>query len=455
MRKPVRKLSVFGGLAGLLLSTLYLGTAEASHVGCGTVITADTTLDSDIGPCSGNGIIIGADNITLNLNGHEVLGNSDEGAAGEFAGIRLPFRTGVTVIGSRGRVATGRVTGFEAGVVVNGGSGNTIGNLVIQDNVGPKGFEVLGGTPFAELGDGIAIFNSARNRVTNNVIARNGHYDGIAVLGIGSDSNVIQRNLIEDSVGIAENRTLSGVGVIVNTFLDLEDIQRGESVYDNRVIGNTIRRNNGSGVSNISNVNGRVVGNHIEDNGSPYYKSFDAYLQEYPAHGIGIRAGQEARQNTQMYVADNTVVHNGLDGIIVQSDENRVQSNEVIDNGIFGIELFTAERNLIAENATSGNIYWDLLDQSGYEDGNYDCDENRWIGNTWGPVTPELAAFGIDYMYFPDCTATGGSGPNPPSSAADASAAAAAATAAESPLSPFLESDEGAPVPMRGRPAGN
>ena len=39
-------------------------TALADPVECGTVITADATLDHDL-HCSGNGVSIGADNVTL------------------------------------------------------------------------------------------------------------------------------------------------------------------------------------------------------------------------------------------------------------------------------------------------------------------------------------------------------------------------------------------------------
>ena len=48
--------------------------AFAQTVQCGDTITKSITLTSDIGPCSGNGLIIGADNINLNCNGHTITG---------------------------------------------------------------------------------------------------------------------------------------------------------------------------------------------------------------------------------------------------------------------------------------------------------------------------------------------------------------------------------------------
>ena len=51
------------------LLALSAGQAVASHVQCGDVITQDTTLDSDLIDCPGDGLVIVADNITLDLNG--------------------------------------------------------------------------------------------------------------------------------------------------------------------------------------------------------------------------------------------------------------------------------------------------------------------------------------------------------------------------------------------------
>src|SRR5215475_13375349 len=51
------------------------GVAQASALHCGEVITADTRLSSDLVNCLDNGLVIGADNITLDLNGHVIAGD--------------------------------------------------------------------------------------------------------------------------------------------------------------------------------------------------------------------------------------------------------------------------------------------------------------------------------------------------------------------------------------------
>ena len=50
------------------------GVAHAAHVGCGQVITTNTTLDSNVGPCPGNGIINRAEIVNHNLNWYSLIG---------------------------------------------------------------------------------------------------------------------------------------------------------------------------------------------------------------------------------------------------------------------------------------------------------------------------------------------------------------------------------------------
>ena len=69
-------LGAFVAVAATGATALGGGSAPAaSELSCGDTITADTTLTSDLVDCPSNGIVIGADDITLDLNGHTVAGN--------------------------------------------------------------------------------------------------------------------------------------------------------------------------------------------------------------------------------------------------------------------------------------------------------------------------------------------------------------------------------------------
>jgi parallel beta-helix repeat protein len=54
------------------------GRAFGPQPSCGDTITADTKLHSDLVNCPNNGLVIGADNVTLDLNGHVIDGDDAE-----------------------------------------------------------------------------------------------------------------------------------------------------------------------------------------------------------------------------------------------------------------------------------------------------------------------------------------------------------------------------------------
>ena len=63
------------------LPTLSAPVARATDDLCGATILADLTLDHDL-TCVGNGLIVGADGISLKLNGHTITGSVPPSAAG-------------------------------------------------------------------------------------------------------------------------------------------------------------------------------------------------------------------------------------------------------------------------------------------------------------------------------------------------------------------------------------
>ena len=454
MKKSVTKrgrraIGVGVGLSLLAFAAPLAGTASATHIGCGTTITASTTLHSDIGPCSGDGIIIGANNITLNLNGHEIFGTPGPGD-GNQAGIRLPFRSGVTITSGRGPQPTGAVRDFDAGVFINGGSKNNVGNLIVRDNVGPLTSESL-------LGDGIILFHSAMNRIINNTVLRNGYFDGIGVLGLGSNDNIIRGNTVEENMGISEEESpelspdqnvphyinAPGHGIIVSHFLD-QPLFTDEAIYHNHIQNNVVRQNDGSGISTVANLQAAITGNVVEDNAPQYYGNFFRLYDPYPPSsvvGIGVTTGGGLglqAMPTNVLVKNNVVNRNGLVGIHIHAMGNRIATNQVFDNGAFGINTYSGSNSFL-NNRTSGNLFADLIDQNDIDPGG--CDNNRWWGNTWGELQPLGAEFGLTTAYYPDCTAAGGSGPNPPAG----DAASASIVSAESPALPTALSDQTAP----------
>src|SRR5438552_12880 len=94
VRSAVRRTLGIAGPAALVslwLIGLAAGPAQAV-IACGKTIKHDTTLGADLTGCSGDGLTIGKDGVTLNLNGHTVSGTG-------AVGIRLDGHQHVTVDG--------------------------------------------------------------------------------------------------------------------------------------------------------------------------------------------------------------------------------------------------------------------------------------------------------------------------------------------------------------------
>ena len=334
-----------------------------SASGCGQVMTRNTVLKDDLGPCEGTGIVVGAGGITLNLDGHKVHGfPGPSGPAGSAAGIRIEDRTGVTV-------KNGTVADFDAGVYVLDGGSHTLTNLTARDNIGPD--DVFN----SEFGDGILVYGSTDNTIARNLILHNGVFDGIGIYGPGADDNVIEGNVVADNQGPTDGGA-SGQGIIVNASTASGPVPT--ILSRTRVAGNVVRDNGSAGIANINHIAGHIVGNIVEGNGRT----------NSVGNGIGVQVGPRwTRTDPMLTVVEGNEVHgNAEDGIQVRRDANG---------------------NQIRNNNAAGNAQ-----RAGFDlrDLNAACGTNTWTGNTWGAAG-----------FTPACTGTGGSPAVTSTSAAAAS----------------------------------
>lgn len=95
-QRPARRLLAAAfALAGWGVLTLGVGPALAISPSCGATITASTKLRADLINCPGDGLVIGADNITLNLRGHTIDGDAVSG--GDDVGVRVDGHHGTVI----------------------------------------------------------------------------------------------------------------------------------------------------------------------------------------------------------------------------------------------------------------------------------------------------------------------------------------------------------------------
>lgn len=358
-RHAVRRVVAVAGMLATVAAVTVATEASAAHIACGTTITQDTVLHSDIGPCAGGGIVIGADNITLDLGGHRVFGTPDT-----FDGIGVwVFRhTGVTV-------TNGTVSGFDIGVAIEGGGRNTVSRVVAEDNYGLSGR--------SRGGDGIAILSSSNNRVLESRAIDNGPFSGIGIYSrIDNDhprstTGISSGNLIAFNEVLDNARSRSGVP----SATDNDGIRMENDGRNNRIIGNVIR---GSGLDGIAvfadNFGHEIRGNVVSGSG---------FFRTTARRGSGIIVFNRSQR---IVIDGNTVTGNADNGIVIR--------------GPIGANVPGATRNTVRGNTATGNsalpaipspVFGPTFDLT---DGNPACDANKWLGNTYGTASQACVTVG-------------------------------------------------------------
>lgn len=152
-------------LAGVALSAASMSVNAEE---CGLVVTQDTTLTADVSSCQGDGIIIAADGVTLDLNGHTVSGFRTERSSGILAdGV-----SNVTIV-------NGIVQSFEKGIRVQNANDVLVSGM--QSNVNRQ--------------SGIFVYNSGSvvlvaNKMTSNTTSGIDTLDSdVRLIGNRAESN--------------------------------------------------------------------------------------------------------------------------------------------------------------------------------------------------------------------------------------------------------------------------
>lgn len=341
VKRVLRAIGVLTPLASLTV----VGTAYAHHgpaavtdpvTACGQIVTANLTLTHNVGPCVGHGLVVAASNVTINLNGFTITGDGPATEGAGDAGILLDGVSNVVVTSSA--TAKGTVRLFNAGVVIDGGSGNTVQNLAVVSN------QALGkdGTYLTDLGEGIQVTNSDSNVIRANDIKENTGYAGITLLG-DSDSNKIGNDGVagngNDANHVENNDEADSIFAKQTSGIRLELLSATVCPNDNVIDGNKVELNGNDGVQMFNCATGNVViNNTIEDNGRDGVHLFPGANNNH----IGVTAGGVAGANT---IKENGTETLG-DGINVGGSNNKVKNNTVQNNEEDGISLGFCRQNL-------------------------------------------------------------------------------------------------------------
>ena len=354
---PATFVSVAVILALAVVGVVVLGGGKAAavqQVTCGDTITTDTTLHHNLVNCPNNGIIIGADNITLDLNYHTVDGDGrlTPGCNPETQfcdeGVVNLRHDGVTVAhgsvrefafgADAGRVRHVRFLGISTsrnlffGMAIFGSARSVIRNGSSSRNIPPEG-------------DGIGVFGCKHIRVVHNKIR---HNPGPGIHVADSNENLIKRNVFSrnspgillgadrfeaDRNEIRRNRVRRGGGIFVgpgsrNVIARNRVSRASESIRVEKGRGNLVIRNvvvgaRGAGIRlgiqrpSIGGANNVVSRNQVKRSGD------DGFLvNKKDQHSL-------LKRNVAVGAAD--------DGFDVRSRTAKLTGNRAVRNRDFGI----------------------------------------------------------------------------------------------------------------------
>ena len=278
-----------------VIASLTLLSHCAFAIQCGDTVSGTVTLAADMVCNNINGLNVGADNTTINLNGHTIscIGPGFNGSCQWVDGVSgLPSRAGIYSSNKKGIkvVGPGTISGFLYDVYIYGGTGHTVSGLTLTGPVtklvgnhrglaigvavnnavcgpvnpltGVAGYSANVYTNTAQnQSQGIAIADTScaqiiRNTASNNTSASGGSH-GILVSG-GSHNTIMGNTASLNGL----NRTFDG-GIRI-TYSSTNNMIN--STDSNSVSSNIVQSNCGSGIT----VGPHSTNNNIYTNTSKF-----------------------------------------------------------------------------------------------------------------------------------------------------------------------------------------
>jgi parallel beta-helix repeat protein len=296
-KRPTRRLAKLVILAVAVTGFMTFGVSHAlaTTVTCGQVLTQNTHVSNDLLNCPNDGLVIGANNIKVNLGGHLIDGDgmntfTDDGIdnTGGFDGVEVKrgtiqqFSQGVNLLGASDNDLQQLEVMFNGfAILINPGSDNTtVERSVVHDNPRPGGILADGTTGVVFTNNtvydngsggigsvGIALWNSTNGEISRNDVS------GSAMSGIvlvNTDTSVVEANQVTTS-GFDGIETRGGS---TGNLLQNNDANtNGWNGIDVGDPGNTIKKNQADFNFNLGifaapgNIDGG--GNKAQGNGDP------------------------------------------------------------------------------------------------------------------------------------------------------------------------------------------
>ncbi|HEV3375765.1 MAG TPA: right-handed parallel beta-helix repeat-containing protein, partial [Thermoleophilaceae bacterium] len=370
-----------------------------AQVTCGQLVKRSIRLTNNLANCPGDGLVIGAERIIVDLDGHTIDG------VGLGDGIQNEGYGGVVI-------RDGTVTEFDHGVqLLAETAGGLVENLTLQHNevsgitlFDARDGNLLRGNTLLENGGGLLLLSGTTGAtVENNTLTLN---SGGALELRDADRNRLEGNHVVGGgdLGIGLERSTGNVlvgNVVSGTSDGGIDVQLGS--HGNRVEGNTVTETGDTGILVKESDRNEVVGNSthgMSDAGISLEAANDGLVVDNDlganpgglqvdgssrnlvsgnvavgGAGIGIELGGGSYGNT---VTQNTTNANGANGIYIADEalidpfgldpSNVISHNVANGNGSNGITLAKGG-HVVTGNETRENRSWGINAGPGTIDG--------------------------------------------------------------------------------------
>jgi parallel beta-helix repeat protein len=344
--------------------------ASAQTLACGDVVTSSVTLQADLLDCPGDGLVVGASGITIDLNGHTIAGRygGDSCTSDCLGEDGIDDRAGY----DRVTVRNGTIRTFGTGVVLAGVRHSRLSRLTVVARGGPGyprvGVSLLGSqdnlldaVTVTGGGPSLLLSGSDRNTVAGSTLhgeVSQHAGDAVQVLA-GSDHNRLAGNTI-DASGAGLVLRDSRANVVAGNSVDtgLSDAVTLTGATSNVLRGNTVSTDGPTWAIRLSGNLNLLDSNRVTAayrGGIEVLGALNA-LQSNRIVDAGINGDAIAvgRRAWVTFLAGNVTSGAGDDGIDVDGPTTLLRRNTSTGNGDLGIEAIPGTIDL-GGNRASGN----------------------------------------------------------------------------------------------------
>jgi parallel beta-helix repeat protein len=327
-------------------------------VRCGEVLTRSTLVTNDLAECPGDGLVVGASRIVVDLGGHAIDG------VGLGAGVLNDGFASVTV-------RNGTLRDFDHGVVLLSETElNVVEGMTLLENelaavelFDARGGNVIRGNTVESNGEGVALVSGTTGTVVeDNDFSLN---SGASVLLRDATDNLVEDNDVRGGgdLGIGLERA-SGNTLLDNDVAETSDggIELRDGSHANSIEENDLTASGDTGIMVDSSDRNELIANTtrlMSDSGITLVSANDGVVAENDLRGStgGLQMDGSSRNRVEANVAS------GSSGIGIElgggSYDNVLVLNRALDNGAAGIHLadeaLTEPGNLVAWNVAGRN----------------------------------------------------------------------------------------------------